>query len=84
MYSLASAPDFTQNFPESPRSKQATVMFQTPPSLIQNNPERQQWSVPDQGPLNGDDIMLDIHFMGMTALNDVDSDHLFECIYFFP
>jgi hypothetical protein len=84
VHSLATALDFTQNFGQSPRSKTATVMFQTVPSLIQKSPGKRQWTVPAQGPQNVGDVNLDVHFMGMTPLNDVDSNHLFEYIYIFP
>lgn len=83
VHSLATTLDFTLNFGESPRSKVATIMFQTLPSLIQNSLGKQQWYVQAQGSQNVD-VILDIHFMGMTPLNDVDSDHLFEYTYFFP
>lgn len=84
VYSLATTLDFTLNLWEYPRTKMATVMFQTLPSLIQNSPGEQQWSVPAQGPQNFDDVILDTHFMGMTPLNDVDFNHLFEYEYSFP
>jgi hypothetical protein len=84
VYSLAITMDFTLSLWQFPRSKVATVMFQTLPSLIQNSPGKQQWSVPAQGPQNVDNVILDTHFMGMTPLNDVDSNHLFEYTYFFP
>jgi hypothetical protein len=83
VYSLAITMDFTLSLWQFPRSKVATVMFQTLPSLIQNSPGKQQWSVPAQGPQNVDNVILDTHFMGMTPLNDVDSNHLFEYTYFF-
>jgi len=82
VYSLATALDFTHNFRESPCYKVATVMFQSLPFLIQNSLRRQEWSARIATPnLQGfDNIILDIHFMGMTPLNDPESNHSFEYI----
>jgi hypothetical protein len=75
VYSLAT----TLNSWESPRSKMATVMFQTLPSLIQESHGEKEWFVPaNQGQPHVDGLMLDTHFMGMTPMNDVESRHSFE------
>ena len=74
-YSLATS----LNSWESPRSKVATVMFQTLPSLIQENHGEKEWFVPaNQGQPHVDGLMLDTHFMGMTPMNDAESRHSFE------
>jgi hypothetical protein len=64
---------------ESPRSKMATLMFQTLPSLIQESHGEKEWFVPaNQGQPHVDGLILDTHFMGMTPMNDVESRHSFE------
>ncbi|XMA07283.1 hypothetical protein WAI453_000074 [Rhynchosporium graminicola] len=83
IYSLATAQDFTQNFRQLPRSKTSTVMFVTIPSLIHDDPGKQEWRIPGNAPSrNVDDIILDVHFIGMTPLNDVEAgrENLFDCI----
>ena len=77
VYSLATALDFTSDFSGSPRSRSATVMFETIPSLVQNSPGKEEWSIPAQSH-QSDEVVLDTHFIGMTPLNDVESNHLFE------
>lgn len=75
VYSLATS----LNSWESQRSKTATVMFQTPPSLLKESPGEKEWSVPaNQGQPHVDVLMLDTHFMGMTPMNDVAPQHSFE------
>jgi hypothetical protein len=80
VYSLATALDFTHNFRESPCYKVATVMFPCLPVLIQNSVGKQEWSARIATPnLQGfGNIILDIHFMGMTPLNDPGINHSFE------
>jgi hypothetical protein len=78
VYSLALTLDYTLNTWQSRRTKVATVMFQTPPSIVLNSPGHQEWYVPAQGPQDGGDLILDAHFMGMTPLNDVDPNHDIE------
>lgn len=74
VYSLAT----TLNSWENPRSKVATVMFQTLPSLIQQMQGKDEWSIPGGSILN-DGFIMDTNFMGMTPLNDVEpASHLFE------
>ena len=63
---------------ENPPSKVATVMFQTLPSLVQNSLGEKQWYIQAKGHPNVDDLILDIQFLGMTPLNDVDSTLSFE------
>ncbi|KAH8586238.1 hypothetical protein B0O99DRAFT_644911 [Bisporella sp. PMI_857] len=65
---------------ENPRSKVATVMFRTLPSLTHNSDGKDQWRIPVEGRHDVDSLTLDTHFKGMTPLNDVDSIHLFDCI----
>lgn len=55
-------------------SKIVTVMFKSVPEIILASPERDAWIVPAP-PLR---LILDIHFKGMTPLNDVESGHLLE------
>jgi hypothetical protein len=74
VYSLAT----TLHSWESPRSKMATAMFQTLPSLIQESDGENEWCVPANQGQPVDSLRLDIHFMGMTPMNDVESRHLFE------
>jgi len=79
--SLAVTMDYTLNKRQSRRTKVATVMFQTLPSLIQNNEKQQEWCVPARGHHGDEDVILDTHFMGMTPLNDVGSNHAIEYTY---
>jgi hypothetical protein len=68
VFSLAT----TLNDWEQPPSKVATVMFATPPGLLQKA-SQDEWSIPSK---NFDEhLLLDINFMGMTPLNDVDAAH---------
>lgn len=53
-------------------------MFLSLPSLIRDNPEQNEWCVPTQGFHGVAEIILDVHFLGMTALNDVGINHEFE------
>jgi hypothetical protein len=77
VYSLANTLDFT-NYWDAPSSKMATMMFQSLPSLVQSSPLKKEWSISAKGSQSVDELILDIHFMGMTPLNEVESDHLFE------
>jgi hypothetical protein len=63
---------------ESPPSKIATVMFQTPPLLIQQSPKEKEWPIPAKDQPNVGHLTLDRHFLGLTPLNDVDSTHSYE------
>lgn len=68
----------TLNIREDPKSKVATVMFETAPSVVQDNLGEDQWSIPH----TDFDLILDTHFLGMTPLNDVQPiKHLSE-LYF--
>jgi hypothetical protein len=72
--SLATALTFGETL--IPPSKVATLMFSSPPSLVLNRSDANEWAV-DQDP--DCDLVLDTHFMGMTPLNDVkDADHVAE------
>ncbi|KAI9683271.1 MAG: hypothetical protein M1822_006136 [Bathelium mastoideum] len=59
-------------------SKVATVMFASPPGLLQETSVH-EWPVPSR---NLDErLILDTHFMGMTPLNDIDAaHHVADCI----
>ncbi|KAI9654109.1 MAG: hypothetical protein M1821_006820 [Bathelium mastoideum] len=59
-------------------SKVATVMFASPPGLLQETSVH-EWPVPSR---NLDEhLLLDTHFLGMTPLNDVDAaHHVADCI----
>jgi len=63
----------TLNSWETPRSKVATVMFNSTPSIITKNNGEKQWLVP-RGVADAE-LLLDVHFLGMTPLNEVDSGH---------
>ncbi|KAI1311218.1 hypothetical protein F5Y03DRAFT_324179 [Xylaria venustula] len=69
------------SYGDSSPSKVATVMFSTIPSLVRNNKNKDTWEIPIQKPEPGNHLLLDVHFEGMTAMNDVDSlSHKYDCI----
>jgi len=62
---------------ELPPSKVATLMFLDIPSLLASSPEgRNEWLLDaNDGPV------LDVHFIGLTPLNDVEPErHIADCI----
>ena len=81
VFSVATTLGFTQNFPETPISKTSTVMFDNPPVLVHLEPERQEWCLEAEDGHFGK-IILDVHFIGMTPLNDVElgRKHMFEYV----
>lgn len=69
----------------APRTRVATLGFDLTPSLVRENASQDEWTVssnpgcPDGARTGLDDLILDIHFRGMTPLNDVDpSQHASE------
>ncbi|PLB50321.1 hypothetical protein P170DRAFT_405285 [Aspergillus steynii IBT 23096] len=72
----------TLKYWEDPPTKVATVMFSVPPSLVQREPNKQEWQIPAKGhDRNSRDFILDTHFIGLTPLND--TSHLqnsYNCI----
>ncbi|KAI1871350.1 uncharacterized protein JN550_004795 [Neoarthrinium moseri] len=65
---------------ENPPSKVATLTFMTTPSLVRDDLGKNEWSIPGKTDCS-DELILDLHFMGMTPLNDVDSvPHAYDCI----
>jgi hypothetical protein len=71
VFSLAT----TLKFWEDPPSKVATVMFTIPPAVVQEGgDDEDEWSITCGSHVDHHDhLILDTHFIGMTALNDVDS-----------
>jgi hypothetical protein len=54
-------------------SKVATLQFKSVPEIVRRNiTDENDWSIPLPVGLKGDDMILDIHFSGMTVLNDVE------------
>lgn len=51
-------------------TKTATLMFKTVPAVIGINPNSTEWTFPVPGLESP--IILDIHFYGLTPLNEVD------------
>ena len=77
IYSLAKTSDIW----EVPPSRVATLQLKTTPGCLQQALNNDEWTVPvpDGGP--GEALLLDVHFKGMTALNDVDpTSHCADCI----
>jgi len=67
------------NFWESPPSRVATLIFSDIPQLLRDKPSLQEWPIPDNAGRGDPDLILDIHFMGMTPLCDVpESEHRAE------
>lgn len=78
IYSLAK----TSNIWEPP-TKVATLQLKSVPSCIQQNSEGDQWQIPIPGGSHRNVLLLDTHFKGMTALNDVDpAKHRAEYVHF--
>jgi hypothetical protein len=62
---------------ETPRAKTATVIFMTLPAVFDNDDT--EWVLRTEGPQPN--VIVDVHFLGFTALNDVDSDlHVLEYV----
>ncbi|KAI0155141.1 hypothetical protein GGR57DRAFT_88992 [Xylariaceae sp. FL1272] len=55
---------------ERPRTKVATLMFLTTPTLILEQEAENEWILPIDGLT--EPLILDTHFLGLTPLNDVD------------
>ncbi|KAI0971965.1 hypothetical protein F4678DRAFT_430685 [Xylaria arbuscula] len=77
VFSLATNLSYGDNSP----SKVATVMFSTIPSLVHDSKSRDTWEIPIQTSEAMHYLLLDTHFEGMTAMNDVDYlSHKYDCI----
>ncbi|KAI0891157.1 hypothetical protein F4806DRAFT_506984 [Annulohypoxylon nitens] len=60
-------------------TKVGTLMFYRTPVLIRERDKEKEWKLSVMG--FEDDLILDIHFLGMTPFNDVQSDkHGLDCI----
>jgi hypothetical protein len=60
---------------ETPRTKTATIIFKTFPNLFDDGETEWVIRTADSQP----NIIIDVHFLGFTALNEVDSDlHILE------
>jgi hypothetical protein len=57
---------------EAPPSKVATVMFTMLPAIIRDNLDEVEWPIVSPSKHSHHDLVLDIHFMGMTPLNDLE------------
>ncbi|KAJ8119550.1 hypothetical protein ONZ43_g3523 [Nemania bipapillata] len=54
-------------------------MFQKTPALLLDQADRQEWELPVRG--LEEPLILDTHFLGLTPLNDIQSEnHEFDCI----
>jgi len=76
IFSLAN----TSNVWENPPSRIATLQLHTLPDCLSHAKSDNEWQLPLPGGKPEDVLLLDIHFKGLTALNDVDlsSNHRFE------
>ncbi|RYC59593.1 hypothetical protein CHU98_g6631 [Xylaria longipes] len=64
---------------ERPRTKMATLMFHKIPALLSKQTDRCEWKLPVEG--LEEPLILDTHFLGLTPLNDIESEsHEFDCI----
>jgi hypothetical protein len=68
IYSLAKASDVW----EVPPSRVATLQFKSIPQCVEKAPDDDEWEVPVPGGSPVHVLLLDTHFRGMTALNDVE------------
>lgn len=60
------------NLLEIPPTKVATFMFEQVPPLFDN--DKDQWTIPGQSIGFARDIIVDVHFLDFTPLNDVPPD----------
>ncbi|KAH6640664.1 hypothetical protein F5144DRAFT_105787 [Chaetomium tenue] len=66
---------------EVPPFKVATLQLKSIPTLLRDRLAEDEWSIPTTSNLPIDDLLLDTHFEGLTALNDVDpAKHSADCI----
>src|SRR5450432_250943 len=72
IHSLASS----LNPSEHPPTKTATVTYKHLPANF--NPELSEWKLPTRDRHQPSDIIVDVHFEGFTALNDVSGEHILE------
>ncbi|KAI9736325.1 MAG: hypothetical protein M1834_001211 [Cirrosporium novae-zelandiae] len=64
---------------ERPPTKTATAEFMRRPQALP--PDRQEWVLPTQDVGLQHNVIIDLHFLGFTALNDVGKHlHTFDCI----
>jgi aminopeptidase-like protein len=57
---------------EVPPFKVATLQLKSIPTFLRDRLAENEWSIPTTSNLPIDDLLLDTHFEGLTALNDVD------------
>jgi len=76
LFSLSS----TSNGWENPPSRVATLQLKSFPDRLSHAQNDNEWQVPLPGGKPDDFLLLDIHFKGLTTLNDVDppSEHRTE------
>lgn len=67
IYSLARTSDKWEN----PPSKVGTLQLRALPELLRGDPKLDEWEVLISQQ-NGDKLILDTHFRGLTVLNDVE------------
>ncbi|KAH8894176.1 hypothetical protein GQ53DRAFT_744927 [Thozetella sp. PMI_491] len=73
--SLAAAVDPWERQP----TRTATLTFEKTPALIAAHSELGEWKIPVTG--LGSPLLIDTHFFGLTALNDVSpAEHRYDCI----
>lgn len=68
VYSLANTCDIW----DTPPSKVATLQFRAVPSCLREARSDDEWTVLAPGSDPSEALILDTHFKGMTALNDVE------------
>lgn len=76
IFSLANTSDIWEN----PPSRVATLQLSSLPDRLLHAQGDNEWQIPLPGGNPDDFLFLDIHFKGLTALNDVDpsSEHCSE------
>jgi hypothetical protein len=77
IYSLA----VTSDIWESPPSKVATLQLKSVPKCLQEKMMENQWLIPLPEAAPHQNLLLDTHFEGLAALNDVEPEnHNAECV----
>ncbi|KAI0155131.1 hypothetical protein GGR57DRAFT_464218 [Xylariaceae sp. FL1272] len=65
----------------NPTTKVATIMFKSIPPMIQSSPDAGEWHIQLRNGSLACDLILDVHFLGMTPLSDVTPlYHTYDCI----
>ena len=77
VYSIARNSDPWEGIP----TKVATLQFRSIPPALQQSSNCPEWELP-LPEANGDTIIIDTHFLGLTVLNDVkNNEHHSECVH---